>query len=152
MEPPVEHQKTTAANGKSLAQPTAKPATKARDTLGEARAAAQDLHRVLSDAVAKRGGALKTDLEALPQKAKAIVTGLRSSMTAQHADLKEHLSQAVEHLEAFEKDLAESGKNTGQAFEASVRHALASVRAAIQNISEAVASKRTAASTHAAKQ
>ena len=59
---------------------TAAPHTRVKDALDHARAAAQELHGALSDAAAKRGGAIKADLEAIPHKARAIADSLKASL------------------------------------------------------------------------
>src|SRR5712672_1369497 len=92
--------------------------------LDRVRAAAQELHGAISDAAAKRSGAVKSDLEAVGQKAKAVTD-----------------------LEAVQKHAAEAVKNSGPAFQASIRQTLADARASVQKVSEAVAAKRSAEST-----
>jgi hypothetical protein len=124
---------------------------KVKDALDQLRADTQELHGKISDAAAKRGGAIKADLEAVSQKAKAVRESVKGSIGAQHEATKKHLAEAVTHLEATQKHAAEALKSSGQAFQTSVGHALADARASVQKVSEAVAAKRSAESTKARK-
>jgi hypothetical protein len=121
--------------------------TKVKDSLDQVRAATQELHGAISDAVAKRGGATKADLEAFAQKAKAAMESAKGSMNTQKDDAKKHLADAVTKLETTQKQIAESLKSSGQAFQTSVQNVLADARASAQKVSEAVAAKRAATST-----
>ena len=121
--------------------------TNVKDALDHIRAATQELHGAISDAAAKRGGVAKADLEALAQKAKAAAESAKGSLSAQHDAAKKHLADAVTHLEATQKQITESLKSSGQAFQTSVQKALADARASVQKVSEAVAAKRAATST-----
>jgi hypothetical protein len=124
---------------------------KVKDALDHVRAAAQELHVAISDAAAKRGGAVKADLEAVSQKAKAVTESVKSSITGQNDAAKKHLADAVTHLEATQKHVAESLRSSGQAFQTSVAKVLADARASVQKVSEAVAAKRSAASMQTRK-
>jgi hypothetical protein len=115
--------------------------------LERVRAAAQELHGAISDAAAKRSGAIKSDVEAVGQKAKAVTESVKASIGVQNEATKKHLKEAVTDLEAVQKHAAEAVKNSGQAFEASIRRTLAAARASVQKVSEAVAAKRSAEST-----
>ena len=133
-----------------MAQPavsSVKTDPKIKDALDDVRAAAQKMHGALSDAAAKRGGATKADLEAFAQKAKSVTESVKGSIGAQQETAKKYLNDAVTHLEATQKHAAESLKTSGQAFQTSVKKAVADARASVQKISEAVAAKRSAAST-----
>ena len=121
--------------------------TNVKDSLDHIRAATQELHGAISDAVAKRGGATKADLEAFAQKAKAVTESAKGSISTQNDAAKKHLADAVTHLEATQKHVAESLKSSGQAFQTSVQKVLADARASAQKVSEAVAAKRAAIST-----
>jgi fructose-specific phosphotransferase system component IIB len=121
--------------------------TKVKEALEHVRAGAQELHGAISDAAAKRGGAIKADLEAVPQKAKALTESIKGSIGVQNEATKKHLKEAVTYLEAVQKHAAEGLKSTGQAFQTSVRQALADARASVQKVSEAVAARRSAEST-----
>jgi hypothetical protein len=121
--------------------------TSIKDSLDHVRAATQELHGAISDAMAKRDGATKADLEAFAQKAKAAAESAKGSLGTQHDAAKKHLSEAVTYLEATQKHVAESLKSSGQAFQTSVQKVLADVRASAQKVSEAVAAKRSATST-----
>ena len=121
--------------------------TNVKDSLDHIRAATQELHGAISDAMAKRGGATKADLEAFAQKAKAVTESAKGSISTQNEAVKKYLTDAVTHLEATQKHVAESLKSSGQAFQTSVQKALADARASAQKLSEAVAAKRSAAST-----
>ena len=105
--------------------------SKVRDVLDHARAVAQELHGALTDAVAKRGGVIKGDLESVTHDTKVIADSIRSSLGAQNAATKRYIEEAVTHLEAAET---------------SIQQAISTARAAVQKISEAVAAKRSAAS------
>jgi len=126
--------------------------TKAKDAVDKARAAAQELHKAISDAAAKRGGAAKADLEAVSQKAKAAIDSIKSSMANQNEAAKKQLSEAVTYLEATGKHAGEAVKSSGKDFQIAVRQTIADARAAVQKVSEAVAAKRTAQSTQHARQ
>ena len=126
---------------------TVESPTGVKDALDNARVAAQDLHRALSDAAAKRGGAIKADLEAVPPKVKAIAASIRASLDAQSAAAKNSLGDAVTYLEATGTHVADALKSSGDAALTSIQHAVADARASVQKISEAVAEKRSPAST-----
>ncbi|HVP34240.1 MAG TPA: hypothetical protein VMT09_11400 [Steroidobacteraceae bacterium] len=114
--------------------------------LDKVRAAAQELHGAISDAVVKRGGAVKADFEAVGQKAKSVTESVKTSLSAQNDATKKHLKDAVTDLEAVQKHAAEALKNSGQAFQTSIRQTLADARASVQKVSEALAAKRSAES------
>jgi hypothetical protein len=111
------------------------PDTQVKDAVEKVRAATQELHKAISDAAAKRGGAAKADLEAVPPKAKAAIDSIKGST----------------YLEASGKHAAEGVKSTGKEFQTAVRQTIADARAAAQKASEAVAAKRTAGATTGAK-
>jgi len=119
--------------------------------LDRVRAAAQELHGAISDAAAKRSGAIKSDLEAVGQKAKAVTESVKASVDAQNEATKKHLKEAVTDLEAMQMHAAEALKNSGKAFQTSIRQTLADARASVQKVSEAVAAKRSAESTKTRK-
>jgi hypothetical protein len=121
--------------------------TKVKDAVDKARAAAQELHRAISDAAAKRGGAAKADLEAVPQMAKAAIESIKGSAAVQNETAKKRLAEAVTYLEATGKHAADGVKSSGKEFQTAVRQTVADARAAAQKVSEAVAAKRTAEST-----
>jgi hypothetical protein len=125
--------------------------TNIKDSLDHVRAATQELHGAISDAVAKRGGATKADLEALAQKAKAAAESAKGTLSTQQDAAKKHLAEAATHLEATQKQIADSLKSSGQAFQTSVKKALGDARASAQKVSEAVAAKRSAASIKSPK-
>jgi len=121
---------------------------KVKDALDHIRAAAQDLHGKISDAAAKRGGAVKADLEAASSKAKALTQSIKDNVTGQNEAAKKHLADAITKLEATQKHAAESLKSSGETFQTSVKKVVADARAAVEKVSEAVAAKRSAASKH----
>jgi hypothetical protein len=125
--------------------------TNVKESLDHIRAATQELHGAISDAVAKRGGATKADLEAFAQKAKAAAESAKGSLSAQQDAAKKHLADAITHLEATQQHITDSLKSSGQAFQTSVQKALADARSSAQKISEAVAAKRSVASTKTPK-
>jgi ElaB/YqjD/DUF883 family membrane-anchored ribosome-binding protein len=118
------------------------------DALDRIRAAVQELHRAISDAVAKRGEAMKVELHSIPDKAKAALTSVKESLGAQDEATKKHLMEAITYLEGTQKHMAESAKTSGHAFETSIRKAVSDAYAATQKVSAAVAAKRTAEHTH----
>jgi len=117
-----------------------------KDALDHVRASTQELHKTISDAVAKREGATKADLEAFAQKAKSVAESAKSSISTQNEAVKKHLADAVTHLEATQKHAAESLKSSGKAFHNSIKQAVTDARASVEKISEAVAAKRSAES------
>jgi uncharacterized protein YqgV (UPF0045/DUF77 family) len=125
--------------------------TNVKDALDHIRAATQELHGAISDAMAKRGGATKADLEALAQKAKAVTESAKGSISTQHDAAKKHLADGVTKLEAMQKHVSEGLKSSGQAFQTSIQKALADARASAQKVSEAVAAKRSAISAKTPK-
>lgn len=125
--------------------------TKFGDSLKRIRKAAQELHRALSDVTAQQGEDLKTDLHAISQTALAVAQSIKSSLEVQNEASKEHLTEAVSFFEAAEKHVAESLKSSGFELESSIRRALMHARSAAQEVSEAVAAKRSAESTHSSK-
>ena len=127
------------------------PDTQVKDAVDKARAAAQDLHRAISDAAAKRGGAAQADLAAVPQMAKAAIESIKGSVAAQNAVTKTQLADAVKYLQATANDATQAAKTSGKEFQTAVRQTLADARAAAQKVSEAVAAKRTAEATQPAK-
>lgn len=127
------------------------PETQVKDAIDQVRAAAQDLHKAISDAAAKSGGAARADLEAVPMKAKAAIDSIKSSGATENAAARKHLDAAVTFFEATRKHAADGAKASGKEFQTAVRQTIADARAAVQQVSEAVAAKRTAAATAGAK-
>ena len=106
---------------------------------------------MISDAAAKRGGAVKADLQAVPPMAKAAVDSIKGSMAAQNDAAKTRLAEAVTYLEATGTHAADGVKSTGKEFQTAVRQTISDARAAALKVSEAVAAKRTAESTQSAR-
>ena len=77
-----------------------------RDALDHARAAAQDLHAALTDAVARRGGAVRADFEALPLKARAIAEQVGHSLEIENIIARHALGEALTLLDATHNDIA----------------------------------------------
>jgi hypothetical protein len=125
--------------------------TQVKDAVGQVRSATQQLHKAISDAAAKRGGAVKADLQAVPQMAKAAVDSIKGSMAAQNDTAKKRLAEAVTYLEATGKHAADGVKSSGKEFQTAVRQTISDARAAAQKVSEAVAATRTAESTQSAR-
>jgi len=117
---------------------------KVKDALDKVRAGAQELHRAISDAAAKQGGATKADLETVPLKAKAVTDSIKGSIAVQTEAARKHLKQAATYVESVQKHIAEGLKRTGREVQTSVRRALADARASVQEASEAVAAGRSA--------
>ena len=125
--------------------------TKVKDAVDQVRVAAQDLHKAISDAAGKTGGAAKADLQAVQQKAKAATDSIKGSLSTQNAATKKSLTEAVTYLEATGKHAADGVKSSGKEFQTAVRQTIADARAAVQKVSEAVAAKRTAESAQGAR-
>jgi hypothetical protein len=125
--------------------------TQVKDAVDQVRTAAQQLHKAISDAAAKRGGAAKADLQAVPQMAKAAIDSIKGSMAAQNEVVKQRLAEAVTYLEATREHAADGVKSSGKEFQTAVRQTISDARAAAQKVSEAVAAKRTAESTQSAR-
>ena len=125
--------------------------TQVKDAVDQVRSATQQLHKAISDAAAKRGGAAKADLQAVPQMAKAAIDSIKGSMPAQNEVAKKRLAEAVTYLEATGKHAADGVKSTGKEFQTAVRQTISDARAAALKVSEAVAAKRTAESTQSAR-
>ena len=125
--------------------------TQVKDAVDQVRSATQKLHKAISDAAAKRGGAAKADLQAVPQMAKAAVDSIKDSMASQSDVAKARLAEAVTYLEATGKHAADGVKSSGKEFQTAVRQTITDARAAAQKISEAVAAKRTAGASAAKK-
>ena len=127
------------------------PDTEVKDAVDQVRSATQQLHKAISDAAAKRGGAVAADLQAVPQMAKAAVDSIRGSMAAQNEAARKHLAEAVTYLEATGKHAADGVRSSGKAFQTAVRQTIADARAAAQKVSEAVAANRTAGSAQSGR-
>ncbi len=125
--------------------------TQVKDAIDQVRSATQQLHKTISDAAAKRGGAVKGDLQAVPQMAKAAADSIKGSMATQNAAAKKGLAEAVTYLEATGKHAADGVKSSGKEFQTAVRQTIADARAAAQKVSEAVAANRTADSTQSTR-
>jgi exonuclease VII small subunit len=117
---------------------------KVKDAIDNLRSAAQDLHKQITDAAARKSGATKADIAALTEKAKSLAKSAKASIDTQQGNVAKHLTDAVEHLEATQANLSDSLKATGTALDTSVKKVLAEARASVQELSEAVAEKRAA--------
>jgi len=117
-----------------------------KDALSHLRAAAQELHRAISDAAAKQGGATKADLDAFAQKARSVSQSLKSTINTQTGMARKALTDAAKELEASEKKAGDAAKASGQELQRSIREAVGGVRASVQKISDAVAAARSASS------
>lgn len=117
------------------------------DALNGLRTATQELHRAISDTLAKRTSATKAEVESVIKKAKDAAESAKSAMNSRqetaHAAIKQHLTQTFEKLDSAQKHAAEGLKSSGEAFQASLSKALADARAAVQNTSEAIAARRS---------
>ena len=118
-----------------------------KDALDHVRTATQDLHRALSETLAKRSTATKTEVEGVIKKAKAAAESAKAAMQireeAAHASVKQQLTQTIDQLDSAQKHAADSLKSTGEGFQASLSKALADARAAVQNTTEAIAARRS---------
>jgi ABC-type transporter Mla subunit MlaD len=120
---------------------------KIKNAIDNVRTAAQELHGAISDAMTKRGGATKADLQAFGQKIKTVTDSAKSTLSTQNATVKKNMTDAVTQLEATQKIVNDGMKATGEKLQTSVRQALQDARASVQKISEAVAAQRSAASS-----
>jgi fructose-specific phosphotransferase system component IIB len=120
-----------------------------KDALDRARVSAQELHRALTDAAARHGGALKADLDALPGQARTLEHTVRHSLEAQNAITRHYIDQAATYLHATHMRIDEALKSSGAAAEGLIQSAISDARESLQNISEAIAARRShhAAST-----
>jgi hypothetical protein len=125
--------------------------TQVKDAVDQVRSATQQLHKAISDAAAKRGGAVKADLQAVPQMAKAAIDSIKGSMANQNDIAKKRLAEAVTYLEATGKHAADGVRRSGKEFQTAVRQTIADARGAAQKVSEAVAANRTAGSAQSAR-
>src|SRR4029077_3963207 len=82
------------------------PDTEVKDAVDQVRSATQQLHKAISDAAAKRGGAVRADLQAVQQQAKAAIESIKSSVAGQNEAAKKQLAEAVTYLEATGKHAA----------------------------------------------
>ena len=118
-----------------------------KDALDHVRTATQELHRAISDTLAKRGSATKTEVEGVIKKAKAAADSAKAAMQvrqeAAHASIKQQLTQAIDQLDSAQKHAADSLKGSGEALQVSLSKALADARAAVQNTTEAIAARRS---------
>jgi hypothetical protein len=126
---------------------SAKPGaeTKVKDAIDHLRLSAQELHKAISDAAAKRSGATKADIAVLNEKAKTVAQSAKASIKGEQGKVAKQLTDAASHLEATQANLSQSAKAMGTAFDTAVKKVLAEARASVQKISEAVAEKRSAA-------
>ena len=144
-----------------MAQTMEKPQAAARDAVDNVRTATQELHKAISDTLAKRGSATKAQVDAVIKKAKDAAESARSAMNSRQGAAKRQLTEAVAKLEAAQKHAAESLKSSEDAVRksgpgigaavlgtAGLIMALAAARDAAQKISEVVAAQR---SEHAAQ-
>jgi hypothetical protein len=74
--------------------------TGAKDAIDHLRSSAQELHKAISDAAAKRSGATKADIAALTEKAKTVAQSAKASINAEQGKVAKQLTDAVSHLEA----------------------------------------------------
>jgi hypothetical protein len=114
-----------------------------KDALDHLRVAMQELHELITDAVAREGGATKHDLHAFAQKALAATDSAKKTIVTQSRGVRKHLAQAIIHLEATQMSIDEAVKTSGQAFQTAMRKITADVRASVQKVSEAVAAARS---------
>ena len=93
--------------------------TKVKDALDQVRASAQELHKAITDAAARRGGAVKADLETVAKKAKAVAESAKSSMAKQNDAAKKYLAEVLKRLEAVQKDAADVSKDASNSINVS---------------------------------
>jgi chaperonin cofactor prefoldin len=122
-----------------------------KTALDHVRSAAQELHGAISDAMTKRGGATKADLQSFGQKVKALTDSAKNTLSTQNATVKKQMNDAVTKLEATQQRINDGLKASGEKVQTSVRQALTDARASVQKISEAVAAQRSAASSKTSK-
>lgn len=125
------------------------PQASMRDDLDHVRKATQDLHQAIAGVLAKRAAATRADAEELVRQAKESAelakSAIRSHYDAAEPQIRQHLEEAVETLDAAQKQAWESAQRSGEEFRDFLTKALAEARASAQKISEAIAAKRSAA-------
>ena len=122
-----------------------------KTALDNVRSAAQELHGAISDAMTKRSGATKADLQSFAQKIKTVTDSAKNTLSTQNATVKKKMNDAVTQLETTQQHINDGLKASGDKVQTSVRQALTDARASVQKISEAVAAQRSAASGKANK-
>src|SRR5258706_11766095 len=95
------------------------PDTQVKNAVDQVRSATQQLHKAISDAAAKRGGAVKADLQAVPQMAKAAADSIKGSMATQNDAAKKRLAEAVTYLEAAGEKTPHRAENSRQEIQTS---------------------------------
>ena len=117
-----------------------------KTALDNVRASAQELHGAISDAMTKRSGATKADLQSFAQKIKTVTDSAKNTLNTQNATVKKKMNDAVTQLETTQQHINDGLKASGDKVQTSVRQALTDARASVQKISEAVAAQRSASS------
>lgn len=117
-----------------------------KHALDHLRTAAQELHKTIDEAAAKHGAETKADLERFAQKAKAVADSIKGSMGAEQESAKKVFAEALTHLEAAQKQIAdgqkhlvEGVKSHSKEFETAMHKALGEARASIDKINKAIA-------------
>src|SRR5207302_615078 len=72
--------------------------TEVKDAIDHLRSSAQELHKAISDAAAKRSGATKADLATLTEKAKTVAQSAKASVKAEQGKVAKQLTDAVQAL------------------------------------------------------
>jgi hypothetical protein len=118
------------------------PLINLKDALDESRSHAQELHKSIDAAVAKKEATLRTDLQAAAGKAQTIAQSLKATAKEQGNDAKQHVEAAVSKLE----DAAKTGTASAAADDAHLRltakKMLDQAQSAVQSLGRAVAAKR----------
>jgi hypothetical protein len=126
-----------------------RPEVSIPDAIEQLRTAAQDLHKVVSDAAAKRGKDIKAAFHAVPEQTQALIKSVQKTVERESGPTKKHLAQAVAHLEALQKETSAILESAAKDLRASTQQALAGARSTVQQLSEAVAGKRGHSATPA---
>ena len=100
-----------------------------KTALDHVRTAAQELHGAISDAMTKRGGATKADLQSFGQKIKTVTDSAKNTLSTQNATAKKKMNDAVTKLESTQQRINDGLKASGDKVQTSVRQALAEARA-----------------------
>jgi len=117
-----------------------------KTALDNVLSSAQALHGAISDAMTKRSGATKADLQSFAQKIKTVTDSAKNTLSTQNATVKKKMNDAVTQLETTQQHINDGLKASGDKVQTSVRQALTDARASVQKISEAVAAQRSASS------
>ena len=114
-----------------------------KETLDQARSAAQNLHKQIDATTAKDHAAIRADVQNSADKAKQLAASLKTIVDGQRADAKQHIKDAASQLEDAAKHAGELAKASDAQLKEHNKAMLGKVRDAAESLSQAVASERT---------